>query len=57
MNTLPESLFASLANSTRFRCLRLLLEYPERCVCELTYVLGAAQPTISRQLALLREAE
>jgi ArsR family transcriptional regulator len=57
MNMLPEPLFASLANSTRFRCLMLMVEFPELCVCEFTYVLRAAQPMISRQLALLREAE
>jgi ArsR family transcriptional regulator len=33
----------------------LLLEYQELCVCELTFAIGAAQPSISRHLAYLRE--
>jgi ArsR family transcriptional regulator len=51
-----ESLFAALANTTRLRCLLLLLRHGELCVCELTHVIGAAQPNISRHLAQLREA-
>jgi ArsR family transcriptional regulator len=35
----------------------LLLEHQELCVCELTFAIGAAQPSISRHLAYLREAE
>ena len=56
MNILPENLFAALANSTRLRCLLLLLAHEELCVCELTHAVGAAQPNISRHLAQLREA-
>ena len=55
-NIAPETLFSTLANSTRLRCLLLLHANEELCVCELTYVLGISQPVISRQLALLREA-
>ncbi len=57
MNISPESLFSALAHSTRLRCLLLLLEHQELCVCELTHAIGAAQPSISRHLAQLREAE
>ncbi|MGD2117542.1 MAG: metalloregulator ArsR/SmtB family transcription factor [Chromatiales bacterium] len=56
LNISPESVFSALANSTRLRCVLLLLEYDELCVCELTYVIGAAQPNMSRNLAQLREA-
>jgi len=55
MNIAAETFFAALANQTRLRCLLLLLEHDELCVCELTQALGAAQPTISRHLAQLRE--
>jgi ArsR family transcriptional regulator len=56
LNIPPESLFSALANVARVRCLLLLLEHGELCVCELTHVLGAAQPNISRHLGHLREA-
>jgi len=55
MNIAVEPFFAALANQTRLRCLVLLLERGELCVCELTEAIGAAQPTISRHLAQLRE--
>jgi ArsR family transcriptional regulator len=55
-NITPEMLFAALANTTRLRCLLLLLQHEELCVCELTHVIGAAQPNMSRHLAQLREA-
>jgi ArsR family transcriptional regulator, arsenate/arsenite/antimonite-responsive transcriptional repressor len=47
--------FAILANTTRLRSLLLLLQHGELCVCELTHVIGAAQPNMSRHLAQLRE--
>jgi len=56
MNILPDVLFSALAHPTRLRCLLLLLAQEELCVCELTHAIGAAQPTISRHLAQLREA-
>lgn len=56
MNISPDSLFAALAHDTRLRCLLLLLIHGELCVCELTQAIGAAQPTMSRHLAQLREA-
>ncbi len=56
MNLLPATLFSALAHDTRLRCLVLLLEYQELCVCELTEAIGAAQPHMSRHLGQLREA-
>ncbi|AGA90652.1 putative transcriptional regulator [Thioflavicoccus mobilis 8321] len=48
-------LFSALAHDTRLRCLMLLMQNDELCVCELTYALGASQPHVSRHLAQLRE--
>jgi ArsR family transcriptional regulator len=56
MNISPPTLFAALANTTRLRCLVLLLDHDELCVCELTHAIGTAQPNISRHLAHLRSA-
>ncbi len=55
MHILPKDLFAAFAHETRLRCLLLLLQHKELCVCELTHAIGAAQPHISRHLAQLRE--
>jgi ArsR family transcriptional regulator, arsenate/arsenite/antimonite-responsive transcriptional repressor len=55
MNIDPNALFAALAHDTRLRCLLLLVEHDELCVCELTHAIGAAQPHVSRHLAQLRE--
>lgn len=49
------SLFSTLSNEIRLRCLMLLQLEGELCVCELTHALDLAQPMISRHLALLRE--
>lgn len=57
MNISPSTFYPAIAHETRLRCLLLLLEHDELCVCELTHAIGAAQPTISRHLAHLREAE
>lgn len=56
MNIAPTTLFTALAHETRLRCLVLLSKHPELCVCELTQVIGAAQPHMSRHLGQLREA-
>lgn len=56
MNFTADSLFASLANDTRLRCLMLLMRHAELCVCELTHALDISQPHVSRHLALLRES-
>lgn len=55
MHILPSTLFSALAHDTRLRCLLLLIEFDELCVCELTYAVDAAQPHMSRHLAHLRE--
>lgn len=56
MHISPTTLFNALAHDTRLRCLLLLLEFDELCVCELTHAIGAAQPHMSRHLGQLREA-
>ena len=56
MHISPDTVFDALAHTTRLRCLILLVENNELCVCELTHATGAAQPNISRHLAHLREA-
>ncbi len=55
MNIPPDIVFSAVAHPTRLRCLVLLEENEELCVCELTHATGAAQPHISRHLAHLRE--
>lgn len=52
----PIKLFSSLSHETRLRCVMLLYQHDELCVCELTHAIGASQPHISRHLAQLREA-
>jgi ArsR family transcriptional regulator, arsenate/arsenite/antimonite-responsive transcriptional repressor len=56
MAVAPNDLFPALAHETRLRCLLLLLNHGELCVCELTHALGATQPHVSRHLGALREA-
>ena len=51
----PDSLFAMFANTTRLRSLMLLFKHGELCVCDLTEIIGAAQPNISRYLAQMRD--
>ncbi len=48
-------IYNMLSDSNRLRILKLL-EYRPMCVCELTYVLGISQPSISRHLRKLKEA-
>lgn len=52
----PDQFFKLLADATRLRCLLLLRQQGELCVCELTAALDMSQPKISRHLALLRSA-
>lgn len=54
MNIVPTDLFSALSHETRLRCIMLLLEHNELCVCEFTFSIGASQPHISRNLAQLR---
>lgn len=49
-------LFQSLDDVTRLRILALLLEEEELCVCYLVAVLQLPQSTVSRQLAILKNA-
>ncbi|GAB3671370.1 metalloregulator ArsR/SmtB family transcription factor [Salinisphaera aquimarina] len=51
----PEEVFQALADSTRLRCLALIVTHGELCVCELVHALELSQPKISRHLKLLRE--
>jgi len=44
-----------LADKNRIRILKLL-EYKPMCVCELTHIIGIRQPSISRHLRKLKEA-
>ena len=45
----------ALAHPVRLRIMDILRQ-EEECVCHLTAVLGAQQPYVSKQLAILREA-
>lgn len=54
MNVETIAFFKALADPTRLRCVVLLQQEGELCVCELTHALGLIQPKISRHLALLR---
>ena len=56
MHITATELFSALASDTRLRCLMLLLDNEELCVCEITHAVGIAQPNVSRHLAHLREA-
>lgn len=51
-----DTFFRALADETRRRCLLLLVQHGELCVCELTYALGLPQPKISHHLGALRKA-
>ncbi|MBF0308686.1 MAG: metalloregulator ArsR/SmtB family transcription factor [Magnetococcales bacterium] len=53
----PDALLKTLVDETRLRCLLLLLEERELCVCELGHALEEIQPKISRHLALLRKEQ
>jgi len=52
----PIQLFKALSELTRLRCISLLLQEGELCVCELTYALGLPQPKVSHHLGNLRKA-
>lgn len=55
MNISPDVFLKLLADTTRLRCLMLLLQEGRLCVCELTWALDDIQPKISRHLAILRD--
>lgn len=52
----PCQLHKALSDSTRLRCLVLLAEHDELCVCELTHALALPQPKVSHHLSGLRKA-
>lgn len=51
----PTDFFKYLADETRLRCLMLIQQESELCVCELMEALDVSQPKISRHLAQLRQ--
>lgn len=53
----PDQLFKALSDPTRLRCLSLLAQQDELCVCELTHALALPQPKISHHLAALRKIQ
>lgn len=53
----PETFFRALGDETRLRCVALIQQHGELCVCELSYALNLAQPKISRHLATLKAAK
>ena len=53
----PVQFYKCLSDETRLRCLLLIQQESELCVCELTEALDEIQPKISRHLAQLRKCE
>ncbi len=51
----PVQFFKCLADDTRLRCVLLIQQERELCVCELMVALDDIQPKISRHLAQLRK--
>ena len=51
----PVQFYKCLADETRLRCLLLIEQEQELCVCELTQALQEIQPKVSRHLAQLRK--
>ncbi|WP_404365880.1 metalloregulator ArsR/SmtB family transcription factor [Marinobacter sp.] len=51
----PASVFKALGDESRLGIMLMIQQEEELCVCELTRVLEASQPSISRQLSQLRE--
>ena len=52
----PNELFSLLSDETRLRCLILLQQEGELCVCEISHILESIQPKVSRHLALMRKS-
>jgi len=51
----PVQFYKALADDTRLKCLLLITQQQELCVCELTETLQQSQPKISRHLAQLKQ--
>lgn len=49
--------FKCLTDTTRLKCLLLIMQEEELCVCELIAAIGESQPKISRHLAQLRKCQ
>lgn len=49
--------FKCLTDATRLKCLLLIMQEEELCVCELIAAIGESQPKISRHLAQLRKCQ
>jgi len=56
MDIRPSQFFQLLSDQTRLRCLLLMHQEGELCVCELIHALDVIQPKVSRHLAALRDA-
>src|SRR6056297_2534721 len=52
----PVKVFKALADDFRLAALLLIRSQEQLCVCELTEALEVHQPTVSRQLTILRDA-
>lgn len=53
----PDKFFYLLSDETRLRCLSLLQQKGELCVCDFVTALDMIQPKISRHLSILRKHE
>lgn len=54
INVFMNDFFKVLADETRLRCLLLISEHHELCVCELIHALALPQSKISRHLSTIR---
>ncbi len=48
--------FSAMADPLRLRCLALLTENKELCICEFVFTMKEPQPKISRHMMTLRDA-
>ncbi|PLW69021.1 metalloregulator ArsR/SmtB family transcription factor [Pseudohalioglobus lutimaris] len=53
----PVQFYKCLSDETRLRCLLLIQQEQELCVCELTAALEEIQPKVSRHLGQLRQCK
>ncbi|MFN3813080.1 MAG: ArsR/SmtB family transcription factor [Aquificaceae bacterium] len=51
-----ERFFYALSDETRLKMVRILIDYPEVCVCQFQQVFKTYQPRVSFHLRILREA-
>lgn len=56
MNIPQSKLFSALSNSIRLRCLYLISNIDEVCVCDIVEALRITQPTASKALNCLKDA-